>query len=45
MVSILEIIFYKYNGRKIVVTIPSNVKVIKANEIDGLKSIKKINNV
>lgn len=35
-------ILYKYSGRKTVVAIPNNVKVIKANAIDGLKSIKKL---
>lgn len=35
-------ILYKYSGRKSVVVIPETVKVIKANAIDGLKSIKKI---
>lgn len=33
---------YKYSGRKSEVIIPSNVKVIKTNAIDGFKSIKKI---
>lgn len=35
-------ILYKYSGRKSMVIIPENVRVIKYNAIDGLKSIKKI---
>ena len=40
--DIRDNVLYKYSGRKSVVTIPSNVKVIKANSIDGLRSIKKL---
>ena len=40
--EIKEGVLYKYKGRKSTVVIPNNVKIIKSNAIDGLKSIKKI---
>ena len=40
--NIKNSVLYKYSGRKSVVVIPDTVKVIKANAIDGLKSIKKL---
>ena len=40
--NIKNSVLYKYSGRKSVVVIPDTVKVIKANAIDGLKSIRKL---